>query len=141
MYSKQTNLKVVYSWNNMWLCGHSKTLASLKWESGTSLHAVQNKWQPSSIMMFCSYYFKNDQPRHFVLMFCAAASLVLFLGCSWCFCQNQGFCSYKIVLIKRKECSRIIWLLKILSSRHWLFPLTSADFPITINDNFYINTR
>ena len=37
-------------------------------------------------------------------MFCRTASLALCLGCSKIFFQNQGFCSYKIVLIK-KECN------------------------------------
>ena len=37
---------------------------SEKCESRTSLHAVQYKWQPGSILMFCSYYFKNGHPRH-----------------------------------------------------------------------------
>ena len=40
MYSKQTNLKRVYSWNKMWLL---KSLAMLKCESRTSLHTVQYK--------------------------------------------------------------------------------------------------
>ena len=40
MYSKQKKLKDVYSWNKMWLL---KSLAMLKCESRTSLHAVQDK--------------------------------------------------------------------------------------------------
>ena len=36
-----------------------KSLAMLKYKSRTSLHAVQNKCQPGSALMFCSYYFKN----------------------------------------------------------------------------------
>ena len=56
MYSKQTNLKGVYSWNKMWSL---KSLVMLKCESRTSLHAVQYKWQPGSILMFCPYYFRN----------------------------------------------------------------------------------
>ena len=36
-----------------------KSLAMLKCESRTSLHEVQYKWQPHSILMFCSYYFRN----------------------------------------------------------------------------------
>ena len=36
-------------------------------------------------------------------MFCVTASPALFLAYSYFFYQNQGFCSYKIVLIK-KEC-------------------------------------
>ena len=32
----------------------------LKCESRTSLHAVQYKWQPGSVLMFCFYYVKND---------------------------------------------------------------------------------
>ena len=38
MYSKKTNLKDVYSLNKMWSL---KSLAILKCESKTSLHAVQ----------------------------------------------------------------------------------------------------
>ena len=55
MCSKQTNLKGVYSLNMMWSL---KNLAMLKCKSRTSLHAVQYKWQPGSVL-FCSYYFKN----------------------------------------------------------------------------------
>ena len=40
MFSKQTNLKGVYSWNKMWSL---KSLVMLKCESRTSLHAVQYK--------------------------------------------------------------------------------------------------
>ena len=40
MYSKQTNLKGVYSWNNMWSL---KSLAVLKFENRTSLHEGQYK--------------------------------------------------------------------------------------------------
>ena len=43
-------------------------------------------------------YMKTVCPRHFVLMFCGTASLALFVACSYIFCQNQGFCSYKVVL-------------------------------------------
>ena len=38
MYSKQTNLKGVYSWNKMWSL---KSLVMSKCESRSSLHAVQ----------------------------------------------------------------------------------------------------
>ena len=31
----------------------------LKCDNRTSLHAVLYKWQPGSVLMFCSYYFKN----------------------------------------------------------------------------------
>ena len=48
MYSKQTNKM-----------RSLKNLAMLKSESRTSLHAVQYKWQPDSVLMFCSYYFGN----------------------------------------------------------------------------------
>ena len=37
MYSRQTNLKGVYSWNKMWSL---KNLVMLNCESRTSLHAV-----------------------------------------------------------------------------------------------------
>ena len=56
MYSKQTNLKGVYSWNKMWSL---KSLVMLKRESITSLHEVQYKWQPGSVLMFCPYYFRH----------------------------------------------------------------------------------
>ena len=69
----------------------------LKFESRTSLHA-------GFVPKFCSYYFKNGCLRHFVIMFCGTANLALFLPCcSEIFCQNQGFCFYKIVL--KKECT------------------------------------
>ena len=42
----------------------------LKGESRTSLYAVQYNRQPGSALMFCPYYFRNGQPRHFVLTFC-----------------------------------------------------------------------
>ena len=57
MYSKQTNLKGLYSWNKMWSL---KSLAMLKCESRTTLHAVEYKWQSGSVLMFCSYYFRNS---------------------------------------------------------------------------------
>ena len=38
MYSEQTYLKGEYSWDKMWSL---KSLAMLKCESGTSLHAMQ----------------------------------------------------------------------------------------------------
>ena len=56
MYSKQTNLKGVYSWNKM---RSLKSLAMLKCDIRTSLHAIQNKWQQGYVLMFCPYYFKN----------------------------------------------------------------------------------
>ena len=79
------------------------SLAMLKCESRTSLHAVQYKWQACSVLMFRFYYFKYGYPRRFVHMSPGTASLTLFLACSQIFCQNQGFCSYKIVLIKKKS--------------------------------------
>ena len=36
-----------------------KSLAMIKSESRTNPHAVQYKWQPGSVLMFYSYYFKN----------------------------------------------------------------------------------
>ena len=42
--------------NKTWLL---KSLAMWKCESRTSLHGVQYTWQPGSVLMFCSYYFKN----------------------------------------------------------------------------------
>ena len=42
--------------NKMW---SSKILAMLKCESRTCLHEVQYQLQPGSVLMFCSYYFKN----------------------------------------------------------------------------------
>ena len=53
-YSKQANLKGVYSWDKMWPL---KSLVMLKCESRTSLHAVQYR-QPASVLMFC-HYFRN----------------------------------------------------------------------------------
>ena len=44
-----------------------KSLTMLKSESRTSPHAVQYKQQPGSVLMFCSYYFKNGQRKQFVL--------------------------------------------------------------------------
>ena len=38
MYSEQTNLKGIYSWNKMWLL---KSFAMLKCQGRTTLHAVQ----------------------------------------------------------------------------------------------------
>ena len=83
-----------------------KSLAILKCESGTSLLEVQCKWQPGSVFIICSYY---------VLIILRMVSLgTLFLYyvglqawlCSYFvlnfFLQNQGFCSYKIVLIKKR---------------------------------------
>ena len=75
------------------------SLAMLKCDSRTSLDAVLYKWQSGPVLMFYSYYYKKGLPRHFVLIFCRTAGLVLALACSLIFCQNQGFCSYKIVLI------------------------------------------
>ena len=36
-----------------------KSLVMLKCESRSSLHALQCKWQPGSVLKFCPYYFKN----------------------------------------------------------------------------------
>ena len=36
-----------------------KGLAMLKCESRTILHVVKYKLQPGSVLMLCSYYFKN----------------------------------------------------------------------------------
>ena len=59
-----------------------KSLAMLKCESRSSIHAVQYKWQPGSVRMSCSYYFKNDKPRHFVPMLRGTTSLTLFIAFS-----------------------------------------------------------
>ena len=59
-----------------------KSVAILKCESRTSLHTVRSKWQPGSVQIFSSYYLKNGEPRHFVLMLCGTASLALFLAYS-----------------------------------------------------------
>ena len=95
----QISLKGVYCWNKLWPL---KNLVTLKCESRTNLHAVQYKWQAGSGLMPCPCYFRNGYPRHFVLMFCGAESLVFFLAYLNFFNQNQGFCSYKIVLIKQR---------------------------------------
>ena len=42
--------------NKMWSL---KSLAMLNCESRTSLHVVQHKRQSGSVLIFCSYYFKN----------------------------------------------------------------------------------
>ena len=43
--------------NKMWSL---KSLAMLKCESRTSLHALQCKQHLGSVLMFCTYYFKNS---------------------------------------------------------------------------------
>ena len=48
MYNKQTNKMLLL-----------KNLVMSKCESKTSLHAVQYKWQPGSVLVFCPYYFRN----------------------------------------------------------------------------------
>ena len=45
------------TWNMMW---SFKCFAMLECESRTSLHAAQSKWQPGSVLMFCSYYFRMN---------------------------------------------------------------------------------
>ena len=49
-------------------------------------------------------------------MFCRTVSLALFLACSEFFYQNQGFCSYKIVLIKK---SVILYIKTFLTLSHY----------------------
>ena len=69
-----------------------KSLAKLRCENRTSLlHAVQYKWQPGSVLVFCSDYFKNGRSSH---QRCSVrkgvlrnsvygtVSLALFLACS-----------------------------------------------------------
>ena len=73
------NAHFQYSQSKMWSL---KSLAMLKCERRASTYAVQYMSQPGSVLMFCSYYFKNGSPRHFVLMFCGTASLAFFLACS-----------------------------------------------------------
>ena len=51
-----------------------------------------------TVLMFCSYYFKDSQPRHFVQY---KSNFVLSLFISF-FCQNHSFCSYRIVLMKKR---------------------------------------
>ena len=72
-------LKGVYSWNKVWSL---ESLAMLKCESRTSLHAVQYKRQPSPVLMYYSCEFKDGGPRHFVFMVCGTSILALFLACS-----------------------------------------------------------
>ena len=79
----------------------------LKCESRFSLHAVQCKWQRGSVLMICSYYFKNGYPRHFVPMFCGTAILTLFLACSWFFSKIKAFVLIK--LKKKKVSSHTLW--------------------------------
>ena len=40
-----------------------KSLVTLNCESRTSLHAVQYMWQPSSVLMFRPYYYRNGWPK------------------------------------------------------------------------------
>ena len=72
-------LKGVYFWSKI---QSLRSLAVLKCEGRTILHAVKYRRQPGSALMFCFYHFKNGEPRHFVLMFCGTARLALFLACS-----------------------------------------------------------
>ena len=50
--------------------------------------------------MFCSYYFKNGQPRDFV-MCCVTASQALFLACSYFFAKIEAFVPIKLLLNKK----------------------------------------
>ena len=52
----QYNQSEITGLNEMWSL---KSLAMLKCEGRTNLHAVQYKWQPGSVLMFCSYLFMN----------------------------------------------------------------------------------
>ena len=54
--SKIMDKKGAYFRNKIWSL---KSLAQSKCKSRTSLHAVQYNLQPGSVLMFCSYYFKN----------------------------------------------------------------------------------
>ena len=102
LFDEKQNVILLFN-RKKWLFIHYFFIRTSKCERGTSLHAVQQKWQPDSDVLFCSYYFKNSSFRHFSLMFCGTANLVLFLACSFFCCwQNQGFCSYKIVLFKKR---------------------------------------
>ena len=94
----------------------------LKCESRISLHAVQCKGQPGPVLIFCSYYFKNGQSRHFVLMFCGTASLALFLACFlacsfffffFFFCCISPFYLLYLITIPQFYC---IFLLSLLTS-------------------------
>ena len=99
MYSKQTNLKVVYCWNKM---QSLNGLQMLKCQSRTSLHAVQNKWQPGSVLMFLDLIILRMTSLD-TLFLLSVGQQALFLACSYFF-WNQGFCSYKMVLIKKSIC-------------------------------------
>ena len=74
MHSKQKNLKAVYPWRKM---QSLNVLVILKCENKTSVHAVQYKGQPASILTFCSC-FKNSYTGYFVLIFCGTHN-ILFL--------------------------------------------------------------
>ena len=63
-----------------------------------SLHAVQYMRHPDSVVMFCSYYFKNGQHRHFAVMLSMPDFVLSFV--LNIFFQNQGFCFHKIASIK-----------------------------------------
>ena len=46
----------VYSWNKI---RSSKSLVMLECESGTSLHAVQYKWQTGSVLILGPYHVRD----------------------------------------------------------------------------------
>ena len=74
----------------------------LKCQSRTSLHAVQCKWQPSSVLMFFVLIILRMTSLD-TLFLLSVGQQALFLACSYFF-WNQGFCSYKTVLIKKSIC-------------------------------------
>ena len=78
-----------------------KSIVMLKRESRSSLHTVG-----SQALFWC-----------FVLNILRLVCLDFLLLCVNFFCQNQGFCFYKIVLIK-KECTVLKWRYLSLSL-HW----------------------
>ena len=63
------------------------------------LISVQSIKNHGTRITYTSQFVLMPCPKRFVLMFCGTSSLALFLACSYFFCQNQGFYSYKIVLV------------------------------------------
>ena len=65
---------------------------------------MQYNISDSQALFWCSVLIILKMASLDTLFLCSAgqtASLALLLACSYIFCQNQGFCSYKIVLIKK----------------------------------------
>ena len=59
----------------------------LKCESRTSLHTVQNKWQPGSVLTLCSYVLWNSKPSFVYKNFIKIKAFVWIKNCS---CKNKS---------------------------------------------------